>query len=495
MTYTRPSGVEEFTGARAFGRELCTWTGASAYLWRPDEEWLQLSSAPTALDSGFKLQSGLLAGADTHVGFLPSGASDWAWWHDLSSFTDAHPMYGNLLLCSDGETGTYTLFSVAANGLDVRARFAADDLAQPLAGWSPPTNPERLLLLGTDGLWALDPPYTPSSLQPLVSFEDVALPARTDIPAPFQSGVATVVIPRRSRTALRLDLSNGSGHATGLKHVSGDAALWTAYLQNDRTVATRILSTLATLPPPDRSPLQLHDVLVDDGSIRAVATSAGLFCPEARGDSASEETANDLLASPLGGAALTTWALWLEWDGAVATACRALCHSPAPDIALAESLQIFAGDTAVKTLFELLHSDSPPTSASGGYEYPIASLRTLVAPLGPEIASLVTSHLSESPVPARRAACAMAGATSADAPSSSSTDPSATPALWNDVSSMPTEALRANTHHEHPAVRAAARDTCRRFGIDFTDDAAATEDAAPAQSRHSVQSSQPESPK
>ena len=497
MTYTRPPGEDALTGGCAFGNALCTWAGTSAYLWHPNGEWHSLSPAPTAIDSGFKLESGLLAGADTHVGFLPSGATDWAWWHDLSAFTDAHPMFGDLLLCPNADDGTYTLFSLSESGLDDRAHFEADDLAEPLAGWSPPNNPERILLLGTEGLWALDPPYTPSSLQPLVSFDNVALPAPEDISGPFHSGPATVIIPRRSRTALRLDLSDGSGHATGLKHLPGDAALWSTYLRDDRELATRLLSTLATLPPSDREDIRLHDVLVKDGSAQAVATSAGLICPDPPADPPPVTT---LLSSPLDGAALATWGLWLEWDDAVTTACRRLCDAQEPDVALAESLHRFAGTTAGEILFEMLRSD-PPASAGGEYDYPIAALRALAAACGDDAASLVEAHLTKASVPARRAACAMAGATLADAPSSDAVKSAAAPALWDETSepssasSVPTEALRANTHHDHPAVRAAARDTCNRLGIATRDEATESNSTPSNQARRSVQSSQPESPK
>jgi hypothetical protein len=403
-------------------------------------------------------------------------------------------MFGDLLLCSDAEADTYTLFSITAHGLDERAHFEADDLAAPLAGWSPPNSPDRLLLLGTDGLLALDPPYTPSSLQPLVSFDDVDLPAPEDISGTFHSGPATVVIPRRSRTALRLDLSDGSGHATGLKHLPGAAALWSAYLQNDRTLATQILSILAALPSPNQESLRLHDILVNDGSVQAVATSAGLISPEAPD---APPPADSLLASPLDEGALVTWALWLEWDEAVPTACRQLCRAEEPDVALAESLHLFAGPAAGETLFELLRSD-PPASASETYAYPIAALRALAAARGSDVASLVEAHLSEASVPARRAACAMAGATGADTPSGAPVESPPASALWDDGSSIPTEALRTNAHHDHPAVRAAARDTCNRLAIDTMDESAPGDAAGPApsnQPRRSVQSSQPESPK
>ncbi|PQJ34426.1 hypothetical protein BSZ35_07265 [Salinibacter sp. 10B] len=489
MTYTPPSGEAELDGGCSFGRALCTWTGTSAHLWRPDAGWDALPPAPAALDSGFKLQSGLLVGAGTHVGFLPAGATDWAWWRNLSTFTDAHPMYGGLLLCPDANSDSYTLFSITEQGLEEQAHFEAHDLAQPLAGWSPPTNPDRLLLLGNDGLWALDPPYTPSALQPLVAFDDVELPALDDISGPFHSGAATVVIPRRSRTALRLDLSDGSGHATGLKHLAGDAALWTAYLRDDRATADRILTTLATLPPSQNSSLQLYDVLMHEDRVHAVSTSAGLFCPEAHPSPDLTATTDHLRTSPLDGAALATWGLWLEWDDAVATACRQLCTASDPDFALAESLRLFAGPDACRTLFDLLQSNPPSSPTSGEYDYPLEALRALAAPFGDEIASLVADHLSDAPAPARRAACAMAGALPTDAPSNAATSSESTPALWNEASSVPAEALRTNAHHGHPAVRAAARDTCRRLGIGYRPD----DPSGP--SPRFFQSSQPESPK
>jgi hypothetical protein len=226
---------------------------------------------------------------------------------------------------------------------------------------------------------------------------------------------------------------------------------------------------------------------VTDGSVQAVATSAGLVRPDPE-DADPAVTADDLLTSPLDGTALATWGLWLNWDGAVPAACRGLCTAPGLDVGLAESLRLFAGATACETLFELLRADDPPGASSGEYDYPIAALRALAAPFGKEVASLVETHLSETTVPARRAACAMAGATSADTTPNDAQEASSSPALWTDGSSVPTEALRANVHHDHPAVRAAAHDTCTRLGIPTPNDAADHE-------RRSDQSSQPESPK
>jgi hypothetical protein len=486
MPYRLPPDVSALTGACAFDHGLCVWAGRTAYRWGPAAGWTALSAAPTSVDSGFRLQSGVLAGADTHVGFLPADGTDWAWWADLSAFSDAHPMYGDLLLCTDRDADTtYHLFSISTGGLERRSRFDAEELAEPVAGWSSPPTPERLLLLGDGGLWALDPPYTPDALQHLVSFDDVALPALADIPGPFQPGVATVVIPRRSRTALRLDLSDGTGRATGLKHLPGGTALWTAYLNDDRAAAARLWAALTALPAPaDDANLHLLDVLRDGDDIAALATSAGLHVPDERPDAAP------VSASPLDADALATWALWLGADGAPATAGRRLCAADADAPALAEALQVFAGAEAGHTLFALLRGDDPPPRPD---DYSRPALRTLAATLGPDAAPLVADGLSAAAVPARVAACAMAGTTAADrigAPSPSDAAPAAL--LWPDASSLPAEALRSNARHDHPAVRAAAREACDRLGLRVPP--AASADGADY-SRRSVQSSQPESPK
>jgi hypothetical protein len=485
MSYLLPPGESALTGACAFDDALCVWAGRAAYRWQPSGDWTALSPAPTTIDSGFPLQSGILVGADTHVGFLPAEADDWAWWADLSTFSDAHPMYGDLLLCSDRAADTtYSLFSIAADGLPRRAHFDADELDDPVAGWSAPTNAERLLLIGDGGLWALSPPYTTDDRQHLVSFDDVELPAFEAIPGPFQPGVATVVIPRRTRTALRLDLSDGTGHATGLKHLPGSAALWTAYLDADRDRARRLLDVLADLPTTDTA-LNLHDILVDGNTVRGVATSAGLHVP------ASTTEAPCLSASPLDPAALATWALWLNEDGAVETACRSLCNTEAPDYALAESLRSFAGTDACHTLFDLLRSSTPPTGPSDDYDYPFDALRALVAPRDDAPAALVESALSADAVPVRTAACAMAGATRTDHRPPAQRPDNADPAfaLWDHDRAFPVDALRANMQHDHPAVQAAARDTCARLGVSLTDAGTSP------QERRSVQSSQTESPK
>jgi hypothetical protein len=462
--YLLPSGEDALTGACAYDDGLCVWAGRTAYQWAPDAGWTALSEAPTTIDSGFELQSGVLAGADTHVGFLPSGAADWAGWVDLSTFSDAHPMYGDLLLCTDARTKAYTLLSITPSGLDPVSTFSADELADPVAGWSAPTNPDRLLLLGEGGLWALSAPYTASDLQHLVSFDDVDLPPAEEIPGPFQPGPATVVVPRRTRTGLRLDLSDGSGHATGLAHLPGGAALWTTYLQDDRATAARLLSVLATLPAPPRGgSLHLRDVWLRDGSVRAIATSAGLYVP---GD-APDASAADLLASPLDGSVLVTWGLWLDWDDALDAACRRLCALSDPDPALVESLRVFAGAEAVRVLFDRFRSDDPPTGPDGGPAVSADALRALVAPYGEEAASLVASALTAPSVPARAAACAAAGATRADLSLDQAPDEDAAAStLWADDRSPPKDALRANTEHDHPAVRAAARDTCARLSIE-----------------------------
>lgn len=492
MSYRLPPGENALTGACAFEDALCAWNGQSAYRWTPDAQWTALSTAPTPIDSGFELQSGMLAGADTSVGFLPSDESEWAWWSDLSSFSDAHPMYGDLLLCTDRSSDTYTLCSISPAGLDPLSQFGADELAEPVAGWSPPTNPDRLLLIGDGGLWALDPPYTEASLQHLVSFDAVDLPPLADIPGPFQPGVATVVIPRRTRTALRLDLSDGTGEATGLKHLPGGAALWTAYLRDDRAAASRLLSHLASLPSPVATPsLRLHDALVTDTSVRALATSAGLQVHPAAGtgvDGSSSSTTSSLVTSPLESSALVTWALWLDWDGALETSCRVLCNTSEPDYALAESLRHFAGAEACRTLFECLRTD-PPSGPEGEYEYPTAALRALVAPYGPEIASLVASALSASSVPVRAAASAAAGATREDLDVTSDESVSSLSVLWNEEQPCPEDVLRANATHDHPAVRSAARETCARLSIE--------PGSGPASDypQRSPQSSQPERPK
>ena len=345
MSYRLPPNETTLSGACAVDTGCCVWAGRAAYRWQPDATWTPLTPAPTPIDSGFPLRSGLLAGADTHVGFLPTGAPDWAWWEDLSTFSDAHPMFGDLLLCTErGAETTYHLFSITADGLTRRSRFAANALAAPVAGWSAPTNAERLLLLGDGGLWALGPPYAADDRQHLVSFDDVALPELEDIPGPFQPGVATVVIPRRTRTALRLDLSDGSGQATGLKHLPGGAALWSAYLDDDKKTAARLLNVLTALPPATDTGVRLYDLVHDNATVRAVATTAGLHVPEAPPSQASLDT------SPLDTAALLTWALWLDRDETTHTACRLLHNADEPDPALAESLRLFVGPDACPDL-------------------------------------------------------------------------------------------------------------------------------------------------
>lgn len=465
--YHLPDSETTLTGACAAEGGLCAWSGADTYRWTSEAGWDALSTAPTTIDSGFELQSGVLAGADTHVGFLPSGADDWAGWVDLSTFSDAHPLYGDLLLCIDASTEAYALFGVTESGLDPISSFNAEELADPVAGWSAPTTPERLLLLGEGGLWALNPPYGTDELQHLVSFDDVELPALEAIPGPFQPGPATVVIPRRHRTALRLDLSDGTGHATGLAHLPGGTALWRAYLADDRDTAARILAALAALPAPSgNEALRLHDVLMAEGTPQALATSAGLYVPSAEGDVPSTTTA-DLVEAPLDGARLATWALWLGWDGARETACRRLCNAAEPEAVLVESLRVFAGTEAGSALFDLLQSDDPPTGPDGAYGFPAAALRALVAPGGEEVADRVASALSSASIPARVAACAAAGATRADDPTATGAEEAATtPALWTGEHPVPSAALRTNATHDHPAVRAAAREACRRLGLD-----------------------------
>lgn len=463
-SYTLPSDEDALTGACALEDGFCAWAGPSAYRWAPEAGWTALSAAPAAIDSGFELQSGVLAGAGTHVGFLPTDGPDWAGWVDLSTFSDAHPMYGDLLLCIDASTETYVLFAVSEDGLDPLSTFDAEELADPVAGWSAPKNPERVLLLGEGGLWSLNPPYTDADRQHLVSFDDVDLPAFEDIPAPFQPGPATVVVPRRRRTGLRLDLSDGSGHATGLAHLPGAAALWTAYLQDNEEMAARLLTALARLPAPEEASLRLHDILVHDGTADAFATSAGIHVPPDDRSATGSPGANHLSASPLDASALTTWRLWLDGADALDEACQQLCGDRVPDYALVESLQVFAGSEAVQFLFARLRGDDPPTGPDGNYDFPAAALRALVAPGGEEAAEAVASGLTDSSVPARVAACLMAGALpSDDRPEGGDEREEAEPALWDEKRPLPREALVANAQHDHPAVRAAARNTGARL--------------------------------
>jgi len=464
MSYLLPDGETRLAGACSVADRLCAWSGRTAYLWTSDAGWEALSDAPVPIDSGFELRSGLLAGADTHVGFLPHDASDWAGWVDLSTFSEAHPMYGDLLFCTDPTTETYALFEISASGLSPLSQFGSNELTTPLAGWSPPNDPDRVLLLGEDGLWALDPPYTDDGLQHLVSFDGADMPPLSEIPAPFQPGAATVVVPRRTQSALRLDLSDGTGTATGLTHVPGGAALWTAYLRDDRAAASRLLAALAALPPPpDGASLRLYDALVRDETIRALTTSAGLWPPAAAGPLPPRAPA--LQDAPFDRSALATWALWLDWDGALEFACRQLCNAARPDYALADSLRTFAGRDACAALFDLLRSPDPPTGAEGGYAYPPDALRALVAPFGPAVAELVSSALSADSIPARAAACAAAGATRAATEPGSTSPGASPPALWTDETPPPEDTLRENAQHDHPAVRTAARDTCTRLSI------------------------------
>ena len=464
--YTLPSGEEAFTGACAFDDGLCAWAGAAAYRWTSKEGWEALSSAPAAIDSGYRLQSGVVAGADTHIGFLPADGTDWAGWVDLSTFSDAHPMYGDLLLCIHGGTETYTLFSVSSSGLEPLSTFEADELADPVAGWCAPTNPERVLLLGEGGLWSLNPPYTASDRQHLVSFDDVELPAFEDIPGPFQPGPATVVVPRRSRTGLRLDLSDGSGHATGLNHLPGGAALWMAYLRDDATTADHLLRILAGLPDPPRAEtLRLYDILMGTDSIEALVTSAGLYVPP-NDASDQEASARQLVASPLDTSTLATWGLWLEWEGTLELACRQLCTAPESAAVLVESLRAFAGADAVRTLFDLLRSDAPPADPEDLLAAPDA-VRALVAPFGDEVAELVASSLTAASLPARTAASVAAGARQDDpGPARRADREDSSLALWGNGHSIPEDELLTNAQHDHPAVRAAARDTCARLSIE-----------------------------
>ena len=462
-SYTLPPNEDALTGACAFEGGLCAWAGPRAYQWTPAEGWATLSTAPTAIDSGFALQSGVLAGAGTQIGFLPSSGTDWAGWVDLSTFSDAHPMYGDLLLCIDAGTETYTLFAVSESGLDPLSTFDADELADPVAGWSAPTNPERVLLLGEGGLWSLNPPYTAADRQHLVSFDDVDLPPFEEIPASFQPGPATVVVPRRRRTGLRLDLSDGSGHATGVAHVPGGAALWSAYLRDDRAMAARLLAAVAQLPePPGGAPTRLHEVLVAEGGVEAIATADGLVVSPGNG-SAPPEVPQDLLEAPLDPSGLATWGLWLDADDTLEAACRQLFEESGPDYVLVESLQVFAGVEALSTLFELLRSEEPLGASETEGAVSPAALRALVVPFPDDGAEAVSAALTSPSVSVRAAASVMAGARLADADPDRS---GAAPALWGDGRPVPEKALRANAHHEHPAVRAAARDTCARLSIE-----------------------------
>jgi hypothetical protein len=462
--YTLPSNEDALTGACAFKDGLCAWAGPAAYRWGPEAGWTSLSEAPTAIESGFELQSGVLAGAGTHIGFLPADGADWAGWVDLSTFSDAHPMYGDLLLCIDAGAETYTLFSVSTSGLEPLSTFDAAELADPVAGWSAPANPDRVLLLGEGGLWALNPPYTAADRQHLVSFDDMDLPAFENIPAPFQPGPATVVVPRRHRTGLRLDLSDGSGHATGLAHLPGGGALWWAYLQDDRATAERLLAAIARLPDPSSSgSLRLHDMLMSGGTVEALATSAGLFVPS---QDQSAGTPSPLLEAPLDPSRLATWGLWLDTDETLEAACRRLCDAPEPDYALVESLQVFAGAEVLPTLFDLLRSEDPPGASETEVAFPPAALRALVVPFPDDGAEVVSSALTSSSVPVRAAACVMAGALPSDAGPENGGDEADEPVLWGDDRPPPEKALLANTQHDHPAVRVAARDTCARLSIE-----------------------------
>lgn len=461
--YTLPPDEDVLTGACAFGGGVCAWAGAAAYRWRPEGEWTALSDAPAPIDSGFEVQSGVLAGAGTHIGFLPADGTDWAGWVNLSTFSDAHPMYGDLLLCIDAGTETYTLFAVSERGLDPLSTFDADELADPVAGWSAPATPERVLLLGEGGLWSLNPPYTAADHQHLVSFDDIDLPAFEDIPGPFQPGPATVVIPRRTRTGLRLDLSDGSGRPTGLAHLPGGTPLWTAYLQDDTEMATRLLAALARLPAPTDETLRLHDVWTDDGTIRVVATSAGLHVPsdEAR---RGETRPADLRGAPLDASALATWGLWLGEDEALEAGCRQLCADP--DYALVESLRVFGGKEAVHVLFDLLRSEDPPVGPEAMSSLAPAVVRALVAPFGDDVAEVVAAALGAASIPARAAACMAAGAVRADRdPDATPSEEEPVPALWSGDRPLPTDELIDNAGHDHPAVQTAARSTCARLSI------------------------------
>ena len=464
-SYILPSDEDALTGACAFEDGLCVWAGRAAYRWGPEAGWTSLSEAPTAIESGFELQSGVLAGAGTHIGFLPADGTDWAGWVNLSTFSDAHPMYGDLLLCIDSGAETYTLFSVSTSGLEPLSTFDADELADPVAGWSAPTNPDRVLLLGEGGLWSLNPPYTAADRQHLVSFDDIALPAFENIPAPFQPGPATVVVPRRHRTGLRLDLSDGSGHATGLAHLSGGAALWLAYLQDDRATAKRLLAALTRLPdPPSSGPLRLHDVLMTKGAVEALATSAGLFVPP---QDRSAGTPSNLLEAPLDSSVLATWGLWLDTDETLEAACGQLCDAPEPDYALIEALQVFAGAEALPTLFDLLRSEGPPGASGTEVAFSPTALRALVVAVGDAGAEEVAAALTSSSIPVRAAACVMAGALPSDADAErGADDEGGESALWSSERPPPEEALLANTQHDHRAVRVAARDTCARLSIE-----------------------------
>jgi hypothetical protein len=411
------------------------------------------------------LQSGVLAGAGTRIGFLPSDDPDWAGWVDLSTFSDAHPMYGDLLLCIDRGTETYTLFAVSEGGLDPLSTFDAEELADPVAGWCAPTNPDRVLLLGEGGLWSLNPPYTAADRQHLVSFDDVDLPPFEDIPSPFQPGPATVVVPRRRRTGLRLDLSDGSGHATGLAHLPGGAALWTAYLRDDRATAARLLSALAQLPAPPRAEtVRLHDVLMREDRVEALATSTGVYAvPD---DSHPLADPSALRDAPLDTAPLATWRLWLDGDEALTSACRLLWTAPDPDPALIESLRVFAGEEAVHTLFDVLRASAPPVGPEATADR-AARLRALVAPLGGDAAAPTKAALTDAAPPVRVAGCVAAGAVRSDAtPEQDAPEEAAEPALWSADRPPPAEALLRNTRHNHPAVRAAARDACARLSIE-----------------------------
>jgi hypothetical protein len=249
-----------------------------------------------------------------------------------------------------------------------------------------------------------------------------------------------------------------------------------AYLRDDRATASRLLATLAALPAAPSGPrLRLLDALADDGTGRAVATSAGLWVPDdaERKAPALQGRSATLLDAPVGRSALVTWALWLGWDGALDAACRQLCNAPDSEYALAESLRVLAGTEACRALFDLLRSSEPPAGpADGTYEYPLGALRALVAPFGADVAPLVSSALSASSVPARVAACAAAGATRADVPGGrpgAADGEAAGPALWgDDHHPLPEDSLRANLTHDHPAVRTAARDTCARLSLEDT---------------------------
>jgi hypothetical protein len=493
-SYHLPDGTDELEDGILSIDGGVAWSEGQAYAWSPSKTWMSLPAPPSSIEDGFRTSEGILVGTESdELGFWGFGDGGWSWWQGKSelTFPSAYPPIGDYLVVG-GQQGLDSprllVYRISRSGLKRRA--VADDLPETLdfafvhipadMDASDETASPLVLLSGKTLYWRPLTDNANSFQTKTLSLEKEARWFTDGFPPPIGGSLSgdppqvfgnTLILHRGMadlKTALAIDLEEGTVAATGLAPLGRSLAPWQAYAENRVGKIETLIDTLSALPPPSTDFLsdaaKLIDVVQEEKTVQAVLTNCGVWTPDSK---SLREVSGDVMSadSPGGvfGDVLLSWRLWLGENQIDRALYRKIPSKIANHEICVEPLQVQVGMEACDRFFDELRGENPPQSKAGNFDYSDRAIRALFEPYGPKAAASVESGLTDEHTPVRVAACMAAGLTNSDSPSILrllDREPTPASCLWPTRDDIPREALWSSLAHGAPEVRKAAAKTC-----------------------------------